>query len=35
MMSISGRLARSLDATVEDCVNAVGVNVNTASAPLA
>ena len=27
-------LARSLDATVEDCVNAVGVNVNTASAPL-
>ena len=27
-------LARQLDATVEDCVNAVGVNVNTASAPL-
>jgi len=27
-------LARSLDAVVEDCVNAVGVNVNTASAPL-
>ncbi|MDF0675512.1 MAG: Tex family protein [Nitrospira sp.] len=27
-------LARSLDATVEDCVNAVGVNVNTASMPL-
>ncbi|UVT20985.1 MAG: RNA-binding transcriptional accessory protein [Nitrospira sp.] len=27
-------LARSLDAAVEDCVNAVGVNVNTASAPL-
>ncbi|MBX3308167.1 MAG: helix-hairpin-helix domain-containing protein, partial [Nitrospira sp.] len=27
-------LARSLDATVEDCVNAVGVNVNTASVPL-
>ncbi|MDX2251538.1 MAG: Tex family protein [Nitrospira sp.] len=27
-------LARALDATVEDCVNAVGVNVNTASAPL-
>lgn len=27
-------LARSLDATLEDCVNAVGVNVNTASAPL-
>lgn len=28
------QLARSLDATVEDCVNAVGVDVNTASAPL-
>jgi protein Tex len=27
-------LSRSLDAVVEDCVNAVGVNVNTASAPL-
>ena len=27
-------LARSLDATVEDCVNAVGVNINTASVPL-
>jgi protein Tex len=27
-------LARSLDATVEDCVNAVGVDVNTASTPL-
>lgn len=27
-------LARSLDATLEDCVNAVGVNVNTASAAL-
>jgi uncharacterized protein len=27
-------LARSLDATVEDCVNAVGVDVNTASEPL-
>jgi uncharacterized protein len=27
-------LARTLDATVEDCVNAVGVDVNTASAPL-
>jgi uncharacterized protein len=27
-------LARSLDAIVEDCVNAVGVDVNTASAPL-
>ena len=29
-----GKLARSLDAVVEDCVNAVGVDVNTASAPL-
>ena len=28
------QLARSLDAVVEDCVNAVGVDVNTASAPL-
>ena len=28
------RLARGLDAVVEDCVNAVGVDVNTASAPL-
>jgi len=28
------RLARALDAKVEDCVNAVGVDVNTASAPL-
>ena len=27
-------LAKALDATVEDCVNAVGVDVNTASAPL-
>jgi uncharacterized protein len=27
-------LARALNATVEDCVNAVGVDVNTASAPL-
>lgn len=27
-------LAKSLDAVVEDCVNAVGVDVNTASAPL-
>src|SRR5262249_44759964 len=27
-------LARSLDAVVEDCVNAVGVDVNTASASL-
>lgn len=28
------RLAKSLDAVVEDCVNAVGVDLNTASAPL-
>ena len=28
------RLARALKAVVEDCVNAVGVDVNTASAPL-
>jgi uncharacterized protein len=27
-------LARALDATIEDCVNAVGVDVNTASTPL-
>ncbi len=27
-------LARSLDATVEDCVNAIGVDINTASTPL-
>ncbi len=27
-------LARSLDAVIEDCVNAVGVDVNTASVPL-
>ncbi|WP_066456540.1 Tex family protein [Castellaniella caeni] len=27
-------LARSLDAVIEDCVNAVGVDLNTASAPL-
>lgn len=27
-------LARSLDATVEDCVNSVGVDLNTASVPL-
>lgn len=27
-------LARSLDTVIEDCVNAVGVDVNTASAPL-
>ena len=30
----SGQLSRSLDAVVEDCVNAVGVDVNTASVPL-
>ncbi|HZQ78830.1 MAG TPA: Tex family protein [Acidimicrobiia bacterium] len=29
-----GKLSRSLDAVVEDCVNAVGVDVNTASPPL-
>ena len=29
-----GALARSLDAVVEDCVNAVGVDLNTASVPL-
>ena len=28
------KLARALDAVVEDCVNGVGVDVNTASAPL-
>lgn len=28
------KLAKALNATVEDCVNAVGVEVNTASAPL-
>ncbi len=28
------KLSRSLEAVVEDCVNAVGVDVNTASAPL-
>jgi len=28
------KLARNLDAVVEDCVNAVGVDVNTASVPL-
>lgn len=28
------QLARSLDAVIEDCVNAVGVDLNTASAPL-
>ena len=28
------KLARTLDAVVEDCVNAVGVDLNTASAPL-
>lgn len=30
----SGKLARSLDAVVEDAVNAVGVDLNTASVPL-
>src|SRR5690554_4370586 len=29
-----GRLAKMLEAVVEDCVNAVGVDLNTASAPL-
>lgn len=29
-----GELARTLEAVVEDCVNAVGVDLNTASAPL-
>ncbi len=29
-----GELARTLDAVVEDCVNSVGVDLNTASAPL-
>ncbi len=29
-----GELARTLDAVVEDCVNAVGVDLNTASVPL-
>ncbi len=29
-----GKLSRSLDAVVEDCVNAVGVDLNTASRPL-
>jgi uncharacterized protein len=29
-----GKLSRSLDAVVEDCVNGVGVDLNTASAPL-
>jgi uncharacterized protein len=28
------KLSRSLDAVVEDCVNAVGVDVNTGSTPL-
>ncbi len=28
------RLAKSLDAVIEDCVNGVGVEINTASAPL-
>ena len=30
-----GKLSRSLDAVVEDCVNGVGVDVNTASVPAA
>ncbi|MET0333359.1 MAG: Tex family protein [Rhizobacter sp.] len=29
-----GELARSLDVVIEDCVNSVGVDLNTASAPL-
>ncbi|WOB10540.1 Tex family protein [Piscinibacter gummiphilus] len=29
-----GELAKSLDAVIEDCVNSVGVDLNTASAPL-
>src|ERR1041385_3940623 len=29
-----GKLSRSLDAVVEDCVNGVGVDVNPASTPL-
>jgi uncharacterized protein len=29
-----GKLARSLDSVVEDCVNGVGVDINTASIPL-
>jgi protein Tex len=29
-----GKLSRALDAVVEDCVNGVGVDLNTASAPL-
>ncbi|EKV27532.1 Transcription accessory protein [Caenispirillum salinarum AK4] len=29
-----GKLARSLDSVVEDCVNGVGVDINTASVPL-
>ncbi len=31
---MEAKLARSLDAVVEDCVNSVGVDVNTASVPL-
>ncbi len=34
MTSTRAELARCLDAVVEDCVNAVGVDLNTASAPL-
>ena len=33
-ISANNKLARSLNAVVEDCVNAVGVEVNTASTPL-
>ncbi len=33
-MSARPSLARKLDAVVEDCVNAVGVDLNTASVPL-
>jgi len=31
---LQSKLAKALDAVVEDCVNSVGVDVNTASAPL-
>jgi uncharacterized protein len=34
LVKIDPKLARSLDAVVEDCVNAVGVDANTASVPL-
>ena len=33
-MLVKSQLSQSLDAVVEDCVNAVGVDVNTASSPL-